>query len=189
MSGRARFCGKGKKRCEKWSIREEKIDYCILRNVEEVINGDAHDIDMVVDSSRLITSENILFTTASDLGWKVHIKTGSCKDAINIKCYHMFKISENKIHIVHFDFFPTFAWNGYVLIDNKTLLANVNKKTIYHTAALEVEAVTKLFVRLLHNGYIKAKYKRDIVAVFCKNPEKVHSILKCFLDDGAIQGG
>lgn len=30
-------------------LEEEKIDYCILRNVEEVINGDAHDIDMVVD--------------------------------------------------------------------------------------------------------------------------------------------
>lgn len=168
-------------------LEEGKIDYCILRNVEEVINGDAHDIDMVIDSSRLIASENILFTTASDLGWKVHIKTGSCKDAINIKCYHLFKISENKIHIVHFDFFPTFSWNGYVLIDNKTLLANVDKKTLYHTAAPEVEAVTKLFVRLLHNGYIKSKYKRDIVAVFCEKTEKVNSILKCFLDDEAIE--
>lgn len=61
-----------------------------------------------------------------------------------------------------------------------------HKKTLYHTAAPEVEAVTKLFVRLLHNGYIKSKYKRDIVAVFCEKTEKVNSILKCFLDDEAI---
>ena len=168
-------------------LEKEKIDYCILRNVEEVINGDAHDIDMAVDSERLIDSENMLFAIASDLGWKVHIRIGSCKDNINIKCYHMFKISENKIHIVHFDFFPTFSWNGYVLLDNKTLLDNTDKKTIYHTAAPEVEAVTKLFVRLLHNGYIKSKYKKDIVTVFCAKSEKVNTILKCFLDDNAVQ--
>lgn len=168
-------------------LEKEKTDYCILRNVEEVINGDAHDIDMTVDSDRLVDSENILFATASDLGWKVHIRTGSCKDNINIKCYHVFKISENGIHIVHFDFFPTFSWNGYVLIDNKTLLDNTDKKSIYHTAAPEVEAVTKLFIRLLHNGYIKSKYKKDIVDVFCANPEKVNTILGCFLDDDAVQ--
>lgn len=168
-------------------LEEENIDYCILRNVEEVINGDAHDIDMTVDSARLIDSESILFTTASDLGWKIHIRTGSSKDSVNIKCYHMFKIFENKIHIVHFDFFPTFSWSGYVLIDNKTLLDNTDKKTIYHMAAPEVEAVTKLFIRLLHNGYIKSKYKKDIVTVFREKQEKVNTILKCFLDDDAVQ--
>lgn len=166
---------------------KEKIDYCILRNVEEVLNGDAHDIDMTVDSDRLVDAENTLFATAAALGWKMHIMTGVSKDDINIKCYHLFKMCEKEISIVHFDVFPTFSWGGYVLIDNKTLLDNADESTIYHTAAPEVEAVTKLFIRLLHNGYIKTKYKKDILAVFCARPEEVRKIMRGFLDENATE--
>lgn len=164
-------------------LESENIGYCILRNADEVKNGDAHDIDMSVKNKRLIDVEKLLFETALEDGWKIHIKTGSSRDNINIKCYHLFKNEKKKVHIVHFDFFPTFTWNGYVLLDNDILLANIDKSTLYHTASKEVEAVTKLFIRLLHNGYIKAKYKKYILEVFNENPESVKKVLKCFLDD------
>ena len=162
-------------------LENEKIDYCILRNADEIKSGDAHDIDMSVNSEQLAYAEKLLFETTLDRGWKIHIKTGSSKDKINIKCYHLFKNEKNRVYIIHFDFFPTFTWNGYVLIDNNILLTDIDKSTLYHTASKEVEAVTKLFIRLLHNGYIKSKYKEYIFEVFNENPESVKKILKCFL--------
>lgn len=164
-------------------LKKDKIDYCILRNAEEVKLGDAHDVDMTVSVDRLEDMERDLFETALDYGWRVHVKTGDIKDDTNIKCYHFFRAENQEISIVHFDFFPTFSWNGYVLIDNKTLLEKVDKSTIYHAASPEIEAVTKLFIRLLHNGYIKSKYKRDIYEIFVAKPDSVCSILRCFLDE------
>lgn len=163
-------------------LNRENIKYCILRNAEEVKGGDAHDIDMTVDSSRLLDAEHILFVLAKNCGWKIHLKTGSPKDDMNIKCYHLFCIKNKKIYIVHFDIFPTFTWNGYVLIENQKLLDKINADTLYHTASLPVEVVTKLFIRLLFNGYIKTKYKQDIYLVCVELPEEVKEILGCFLD-------
>lgn len=168
-------------------LEKEKIDYCILRNVEEIINGDAHDIDMTVDARRLFDVEKELTAAASEHGWTIHIKIGTMKDSVNIKCYHLYKSVDGTIHIVHFDFFPTFSWNGYILIDNRKLLKNMNSSTLYHTAAPEVEAVTKLFIRLLHNGNIKSKYKKDIYSAFMNDPDEVKKLMKSFLDEDTVQ--
>lgn len=168
-------------------LEKNRIDYCILRNADEVKNGDAHDVDMTVSVDRLTDMERILYETASDYGWRIHVKTGDIKDDTNIKCYHFFKAENQKIGIVHFDFFPTFSWNGYILIDNKSLLENAYKSTIYHTASPEVEVVIKLFIRLLYNSYIKSKYKNDIYDIFVAKPDSVYNILRGFLDEKGIE--
>lgn len=41
-------------------FEKEGISYCVLRNSNEIINGDAHDIDMVVESKRFSTVREIL---------------------------------------------------------------------------------------------------------------------------------
>lgn len=172
-------------------LKRQNIKYCILRNADEVERGDAHDIDMTVDESFLKKTESILISVAKEKGWKLHIKTGSAKDRFNIKCYHFFTVTEAQekkdIHIVHFDIFPTFTWNGYILLNNEALIQGIDESTVYHRADPAIEAVTKLFIRLLYNGYIKTKYKEYIKNVFDTNGEKVKTILKCFLSEEHIE--
>lgn len=148
-------------------FEKEKIQYCVLRNVEEVIQGDAHDIDMAIDSRYQKEANNFLLEIAERLGWRCHIKTGSMKDKTYIKSYHFYN-SDNWIKIVHIDIFPTFNWNGYILLSNSDLLEGAIVDTVYHRASCSVEAVTKLFIRLLHNGKIKEKYQDYIFDVFSK---------------------
>ena len=164
-------------------LNNNDIEYCILRNAEEVECGDAHDIDMTVSADKLAQTESIIMRIASKLGWRLHYKTGSSKDDMNIKNYHVSKIFTDSIKIVHIDIFPTFSWQGYILLDNKTLLENIIKDTIYHKANPSVEAVTKLFIRLLHNGHIKTKYKNDIQTIFEKHSEETKRCLLNFLDE------
>lgn len=162
------------------------IRYCILRNVEEVEQGDAHDVDMTVDVKRMLEAEMLILQHAEKTGWKLHIKTGSAKDTLNIKCYHFYKVVNNEIHILHFDFFPTFMWKGYILLDNAQLLANMDESTLYHCASPAVEGVTKLFIRLLHNGYVKDKYKAKIQFVFQEDADTVQKLLQSFLDQQLV---
>ena len=163
-------------------MEQHNIKYCILRNADEVEQGNAHDIDMTVDVNCQKDVEQLLLNTAQEQGWNLHLKTGSIKDDTNIKSYHLYKIIEREIYIVHFDFFPTFSWNGYQLLSNQVLLQNVNMLSVFHTANSAVEAVTKLFIRLLYNGYIKDKYKRDIYEIFSREPDAVLSVMKNFID-------
>ena len=163
------------------------ICYCILRNAEEVEQGDAHDVDMTVDINRMKETEAIMLRHAEEKDWKLHIKTGSARDTLNIKCYHFYRAVQNEIQILHFDFFPTFMWKGYVLLDNAQLLEDMEQSTLYHRASPAVEAVTKLFIRLLYNGCVKEKYKDRIQEVFRDNVDAVQKLLGAFLDRQSIE--
>ncbi|MCD7824007.1 MAG: hypothetical protein LUG86_08365 [Oscillospiraceae bacterium] len=171
------------------AFEKDNIKFCVLRNADEVEYGDAHDIDMTADADRLVDVENIMLRVAGECGWKIHIKTGSSKDKINIKCYHFYFADENlkEIHIAHFDVFPTFAWNGYVLLENASFIDNIDSSSVIHKADPAVEAVTKLFIRLLHNGYIKSKYKEYISDVFSSHEKSVKTLMENFLDADTVK--
>ncbi|MCC8060609.1 MAG: hypothetical protein LIO81_07230 [Clostridiales bacterium] len=171
------------------ALEKEDIKFCVLRNADEVENGDAHDIDMTADADRLVDLENMMLRVANDYGWKMHIKIGSPKDKTNIKCYHFYCADKDSatIYIAHFDVFPTFAWKGYVLLENKHLINNIDSGSVIHKSDASVEAVTKLFIRLLHNGYIKSKYKEYIHDVFSSHGEAVKALMKNFLDNDTVQ--
>ncbi len=166
-------------------LESENIRYCILRNENEVREGDAHDVDMCIESTRLLHAESILAETAANLNWKLHLKTGSPCDTLNIKCYNYFYIDEatQEITIIHIDFFPTCTWKGLELIPNEVLLQDTDTSSLYHSAAPWVTAVVNLFTRLFYNGYIKEKYKPQIHKLYSTEPEKVKRTMLCFLPE------
>lgn len=167
------------------SLNEQQIDFCIMRNAHEVAAGDAHDVDMCIRASRMQDAEDLLAQHASSLGWKLHLHTGSATDASNIKCYHYYYLDAKtrRIFIVHIDVFPTFAWKGFELLSNSVLLQNINCDTIYHSIAVENEAVCNLFVRLLHNGKVKDKYKPLIHQTYTRNKTRVCELMRYFLSE------
>lgn len=160
-----------------------QIPYCILHNVDEVASGNSHDIDMCIDERKLIDAEEILQTTASQHGWRMHLHTGTCKDTFNAKSYHFHQIDEQaqSITLIHFDFVPVTAWRGREIISNKTLLSGAESSGLYRSAAPEVMAVVDLFPHLLYRGIIKDDYKDRIHSAFSDIPEKIRPIILNFL--------
>lgn len=164
-------------------LAAQGIAYGILRNAEEVAAGDAHDVDMTVDSTRLPEAEQLLMQTAERMGWQLHFRTGSARDPYDIKCYHFFRAvnGETDLHLVHIDIFPVFSWNARILIDNAGLLEQGEKEGVFRCAAPAAEAVSKLFIRLLYSDYVKEKYRPAIREIFAAHAEAVRKLLGGFL--------
>lgn len=164
-------------------LQRQNIAYCILRNVNEVMQGKAHDVDMTVADNRLCDAEKILANTASRLNWKLHLQTGNSKDKCNYKSYHYYQLNnqEQKIHIVHIDIIPTFTWKGYELLSNNAMLKDIRPNGLFPTASASIEAFCKLFSRLIFNGYVKSEYKKDIQEIFQKEEQTLLPLLQNFL--------
>lgn len=161
------------------ALQQKGIGYCILRNADEIRLGDAHDIDMTVDAARLEEAGECLFTCAQKLNWHLHFAAGSFRDPYHFKPLHFYHIGENgTVSIVHFDICPTFAWDGYVIVSNDTLLRDIDASDCYHTVHPSAEAVIDFFIRLLYNGYIKDKYKERIHDFFRDYPQQVRQNLE-----------
>ena len=161
------------------SLRMKNIAYCVLRNVSEIISGDVHDIDMTVDFEKINEVLKILNKIARQQGWKLHFIAE--KDNGNLLTYHYFKIVHDIPIIVHFDFFKYFSWSGYRLLDNKILLSNRIVTGSIAEASPPIKAITMLFSRLLYHGYIKEKYRSDILNIFLNDKDKVVCVMNTFL--------
>lgn len=164
-------------------LEKQGINYCVLRNVEEVISGDAHDIDYTVDISRMKEAADLMRRVANEYGWVLHFNSGDINDKKNIKCVHFHKCDDTtkEIEIAHFDIFPVFAWEGFTLLNNSVLLNGKKNYMGIYKSSDEVESVTKLFIRLLHNGKIKDKYKPAIQSVFTDKQDAVIQIMENFI--------
>lgn len=164
-------------------FEKEEIPYCVLRNSSEILNGDAHDIDMVVESKSFSTVREILANVSGDQ-WRIHY--ASEKDNGNLVTVHLYSIDNGKPILVHFDFFDAFGWNGYRLISNEQLLKGRKKRQWLYEASYPVQAVSMLFSRYLYHGYIKEKYRSFIRQVFKNQTNEVESIMRCFLPENYV---
>ena len=86
-----------------------------------ILGGKAHDIDMVIDFSRMEEIKSILENLSKNTGWNLFLK--STKDNGNLITIHYYIESNKTIEIVHFDFFKNFSWIDIPLIKNEDLLS------------------------------------------------------------------
>lgn len=162
------------------------IRYCILRKLNEILKGEAHDIDMVVDYKKINKVKDILEKLSKKYGCKKFLEL--IKDNGNLTAIHFFLIDDAKnIYIVHFDLFKTFSWNGIVLIDNEKLLEKRICDNGIYLCNRSIEAITKLFSRYLYQGYIKNEYKNDISLLFLKNETEIKVLINLFLDNELVE--
>lgn len=160
-------------------FEKENIAFCILRNSDELMHGDTHDIDMTINFERCEDMILLIKKISSMNGWKIHYF--SEKDNGNLLAIHLYKIVDGKPVLIHFDFFREFGWKGYKLISNKLLLSNRKKNGWLYEADLAVQAVTMLFSRYLYHGYIKEKYRTFIHLIFKNQVPEVEKIMMEFL--------
>ena len=166
-------------------LEQSKIKYCVLRNTDELLRGDAHDIDMVIESRYFSKIPEILKTiTESD--WKIHFDTK--KDNGNLRTIHLYKIVDRVPVLLHFDFFETYGWKGLKLIYNNQLLTGTQRKEWIYEASPSIQAVTMLFSRFLYQGYINEKYRCNIQSIFKDDSTEVSNIMSSFLPKNIVNG-
>ena len=159
-------------------LNAEHIKYCILRNENEILNGHCHDIDMVISENSIPYIYKVFFEVGNGK-WKIHYK--ALKDNGNLLTVHLYSLEEDTPMLLHFDFFFSFGWDGYRLIENQDLLANRNQYQGLYVASDCIKAVTMLFSRYLYHGYIKENYREYIQQVFKTNTVDVQKLMQSFL--------
>lgn len=159
------------------------ITYCVLRNADEILHGDAHDIDLAVDFLRYDEVFSCL-RSVSGKNWKIHRMVE--KDNGNLVTVNLYTLIGEKPILLHFDFFKAFSWNGYKLISYSRMLVNREKKEWLYEAESCIQAVTMLFSRLLYHGCVKAKYRPYISKTFNCLKTEVKSLMNEFLPMGCV---
>ena len=149
-------------------LQRKNIPYCILRNVNEVMQGNAHDVDMTVAANRLDDAEKALKKTAHKLNWKLHLQTGNSRDKYNYKSYNYHKLNEqekkvqaqevaHKLENLTLRFHVKSGKEGRVFgsVSTKQIVEelrkqgiNVDKRKILDTSPVSSLGVTKVRVEL-----------------------------------------
>ena len=166
------------------TLKDNKIEYCILRKADEIIAGKAHDIDIVVDFSRFKDISELLHKISNELDWKLFFKT--IKDEGNLIAVHYYNKSDKQISIVHFDMFNNYSWNAIPLIKNRELLQDKIERLGFYSCGHTIEAITKLFSVYLYHSYIKDEYKKDIVYLFGEYRDSICAKMGVFLDQDYV---
>lgn len=148
------------------------IRYCVLRNADEIISGDLHDVDIAID---LKYSDQILRIIRSN-GWKIAYSLW--RDFGNV--WTVVMSADDGDYLAHFDF-QSYGWNGINLLPAEMLLEDRRKVDGIYVASDSVQAVTMLFSRYLYHGYIKEKYRDFIRKVYLSDQCKVKELMNSFL--------
>lgn len=160
---------------ENWDKRQ--IQYCILRNYEDIYERIDNDVDILVDPQRYNEALDIMQNTAKEEKWRLHLIIP--KD--HLIGIHFNKIVNDELNLIHIDLFKDIAWKGLSLINTKTILASRQKFKGIYIPNRTIESIIMLLGRLMHQGHIKNKYKiyiRDSVIQDTKNFE--NTILHLF---------
>ncbi|MCD7862795.1 MAG: hypothetical protein LUG61_04630 [Lachnospiraceae bacterium] len=148
------------------------IKYCVLRNADEIISGDLHDVDIAVD---LKHSDQILKIIRRN-GWRVVYSVW--RDFGNV--WTVVTSADEGEYLAHFDF-QSYGWDGINLLSAETLLEDRQKIDGIYVASEPVQAVTMLFSRYLYHGYIKEKYRKFIHSIYQSKQHEVKKLMRFFL--------
>lgn len=148
------------------------INYCVLRNAEEIISGDLHDVDIAVD---LKHNERILKIIRRN-GWKIAYSVW--RDFGNV--WTVETSTNEGEYLAHFDF-QSYGWDGINLLSVETLLEDRQKVDGIYVASEPVQAVTMLYSGYLYHGYIKEKYREFIHSIYQSKQHEVKKLMSYFL--------
>lgn len=166
-------------------LENEHIKCVILRKAEEIVDGKAHDIDMVIEKSKVKEARKFLLRVAAECGWMLVME--SWKDSGNLLTIHFASVSECDIAIVHFDLFLNFSWNGYIILENELLLEGAVKRYGVYCASDTVEMTTKLISRYIYHGKVKEEYREELSEYCRSNPDGMEKTLGYFLSQNSAE--
>lgn len=140
------------------SFSENNIEYCVLRNYEDMPDKVSNDIDICISKKQMDASVLLLCNAAGKTGWSLHliIEKDGCSG------FYFFKISGDELHQICFDLFPGYNYKGISLLSSSQVLDSGMAHKNFKIPGREIEIYLKFLSPLLHNGAVKEKYKHEI---------------------------
>ncbi len=152
------------------------ITFCVLRNYQTLPAQTANDVDILVSPVKFKKAVQLLQVCAKHNGFRMHMQ-------VEHACLLMMFHSRNNHHIqCHIDLYAHITWKGFLLADSQRILASRQPFKNFFVPAPEWEQAVNLLVRLVYQGRIKDKYKKNIIAE-AKYRDRFLNILKSIIGD------
>lgn len=159
-------------------LEKKDIDYCILRNVDDVLSGTCHDVDFVIDWKKVDLFKKVLHTKLPEIGWQVFVMKEN--DQGELLSVHLATKTE-EVCLMHLDAFKSFNWKGIPLVANQNMLSGRTKHKTLWVCSAQVEYTLKLFSKYLHSGEVREKYRNELKERIPRLRKEVLSITSEFL--------
>lgn len=150
------------------------IDYCILRNYENLPHDMGNDLDVLIDPRALSSAESIAIKAITGAGGIVHNRAEFSPVSL------FFHDAETKTQL-HLDLFRNLTWRGADILPVKEVLENKRVYNGFPVPGVFHEGVLNLLTRLLYGGYIKDKYKPQVAGIFNDHQAECTSLLEAVL--------
>jgi len=151
------------------NLNKNNIKWMVLRNYEGLPEKNrSKDIDLVMKKKDFKEVESILIEILKQNGFEWYIK-----DVYQyVWCFTFFKIMDDKIISIKIDLLDGFVWKGAQLIHFKDIYKNkVSYKNFY--VPNKIDDAFMLWIKpLLTGGFVKDKYREDILEAINKNPDE-----------------
>ena len=150
-------------------LKDNNIDYAVMRKAEDIITGIFNDIDWVICNDKKKEFNAILDNVCQSLNWKIEMRIQ--KDGFEAIRLH--SVGDDTPILLHFDLFETFSWKGNILFSNRELLSDVYEKNSTYSVSITTEAMIQFLTRFLFNGYVKKEYRENIQKIWKEYPEAI----------------
>jgi len=137
-------------------INTASVNYCVLRNYEELPDNIGNDVDMLVLPKDFSKFELCIMQAAKDLDWNLLKKI----KRFGYRSYFFQEGDNNKF--IHFDIWLKITWKGLRWADEKAILCRRKAQKQFFIADKADEVCISLLKDLIQNGVIKQKYESKI---------------------------
>lgn len=146
-------------------LSRRKVQYCILRNYEELPDKISHDIDVLIEHR---VAENIVLeitTIIKDLGWNIAC-TQNQNDFFTFICH---RVVGNEFKQLKLDIWTDLLWRGAKWIDADYILNNRIQYGIYYIPSPGAEAAVTTLKEIVGGGVVPVKYQDKIQKLLLEN--------------------
>ncbi|MCX5751415.1 MAG: hypothetical protein NT099_07090 [Candidatus Saganbacteria bacterium] len=150
-------------------LNDAKVDYCVLRNYEDLPEKIGNDIDLWVNKNQQDRFKQVLVDTMNNLGWDLIAYFFKLR-AIGSGDYFI-KKEDPSLTILHLDL-CFYHWKGLAFFDeNAPLNKTVKTEKGFYVPLPGVEASILLLKSLIYSGHVQEKYKKRIIDFSNKDPD------------------
>ncbi|HEY9175434.1 MAG TPA: hypothetical protein VI136_24380 [Verrucomicrobiae bacterium] len=153
---------------ERW--RSSGVAFLILRNYEGLPQATTNDIDALVSPAQLALAERELVAAAQQAGYLLHNRA----EFSPVSLFFHHPVSQRQIQ---FDLFHSLKWRGFTLLATRDVLARRIERGLFAIPHPAHEAVLNLITRQLYHGYVREKYKPQILAGVRQDPAAAKAAL------------
>lgn len=140
-------------------LEKDHVEYCILRNYENLGFEIGHDIDILLDDTIVKHGFNdYIERIVEDCGWSCAVKSND-DGFYTVICYKFDKEAE----FIKLDIWTKFLWRGIPWIDERVVLGTARKYNEFYVPSLGAEAAISLLKEPIGGGCIPEKYYQSII--------------------------